>query len=86
MTTTTEVKQWVTDCDHCGEIRLCHESHGGTACANCDPEGLWPEALRVALDAAIAEISDDDDHPVNDPCVDNWRVWSFLGVPQAAHR
>lgn len=24
-----------TDCDYCGEIRICHNHHGGTCCSTC---------------------------------------------------
>jgi hypothetical protein len=30
-------KEWVTDCDYCGEMRLCHEDSGrGTCCSRCE--------------------------------------------------
>lgn len=33
----------------------------------------WPADLVQAVEGWFTTVEDDDDHPINDPCVDNWR-------------
>ena len=68
-----------TDCDYCGEIKMVSDDgHGGKGCKGCLEEPgrtfrHWPAELVEAVETLFSSHDDDEDHPLNDPCVDNFR-------------
>ena len=51
-----------TDCDYCGDIRICFETEGhGTCCVTCaDKHGIKP--LEIAEGGSQPEPIGDEDH------------------------
>jgi hypothetical protein len=62
-------KEWVTDCDYCGEISLCHEDSGrGTCCWECEEK----QAECPHCDGEGCEFCGDENFREEEPTPEEW--------------